>query len=51
MKSKPLTDVVCRNAKYSPDGANNKRADGAGLYLELKPSGAKKMAAEISLRR
>lgn len=42
MKSKPLTDAACRNAKYNSAGAGNKLADGGGLYLELMPSGAKK---------
>src|SRR5690606_17772528 len=37
----PLTDVKCRQAKYAPDG-KKKLFDGGGLYLELKPSGAKK---------
>ncbi|AZG13238.1 tyrosine-type recombinase/integrase [Cupriavidus pauculus] len=42
MKSKPLTDTACRNAKYNPTGSGNKLADGGGLYLELMASGAKK---------
>jgi integrase len=42
MKSKPLTDTACRNAKYNASGSGNKLADGGGLYLELMPSGTKK---------
>ncbi|MCM3608077.1 integrase arm-type DNA-binding domain-containing protein [Cupriavidus pauculus] len=37
----PLSDLQCRQAKYSADGGNRLR-DGGGLYLELLPSGAKK---------
>lgn len=37
----PLSDIQCRQAKYSPEGGNRLR-DGGGLYLELLPSGAKK---------
>lgn len=38
----PLTDVRCRQAKHSKKGEGNKLFDGAGLYLDLKSSGAKK---------
>ncbi|MEN7526500.1 integrase arm-type DNA-binding domain-containing protein [Cupriavidus sp. DL-D2] len=37
----PLSDIQCRQAKYSAEGGNRLR-DGGGLYLELLPSGAKK---------
>ncbi len=36
----PLSNTKCQNAKFSPSGAN-KLPDGGGLYLHLKPSGAK----------
>lgn len=35
-----LTNTLCRNAMYS-EGGSNKLADSGGLYLYLKPSGAK----------
>jgi integrase len=35
-----LTDLQCRTAKYV-EGANNKLADGKGLYLHLMSSGSK----------
>lgn len=35
------TDAKCEAAKYSLDGKGNKLADGAGLFLLLKPSGGK----------
>jgi hypothetical protein len=41
MKSKPLTDARCRNAKYGEAGGN-KLFDGGGLFLDLRPSGTKK---------
>ncbi|MDR3397562.1 MAG: Arm DNA-binding domain-containing protein, partial [Pandoraea sp.] len=37
----PLSDLQCRQAKYTADGGNRLR-DGGGLYLEVLPSGAKK---------
>ncbi|MDS1141696.1 integrase arm-type DNA-binding domain-containing protein [Pusillimonas sp. SM2304] len=36
----PLTDIQCRQAKYSADG-KKKLFDGGGLYLLLKASGTK----------
>ena len=42
MLSTPLTDLRCRNARYSAGGAGNKLFDGGGLFLELRASGAKK---------
>ena len=36
-----LTDVLCRQAKYSPDGKGNKLRDGDGLHLKLTPAGGK----------
>lgn len=41
MKSKPLTDAKCRNAKFDEAGGN-KLFDGGGLFLDLRPSGSKK---------
>ena len=35
-----LTNTRCKNAKYG-EGDSNKLSDGGGLYLHLKPSGAK----------
>lgn len=35
----PLTDVAVRNAK--PGDKARKMADGGGLYLEVRPTGAK----------
>ena len=35
-----LTNTQCRNAKYT-EGESNKLSDGGGLYLHMKPSGAK----------
>jgi hypothetical protein len=37
---KALTEVQCRNARFSKDG-KNKLFDGSGLYLELMPTGIK----------
>lgn len=36
----PLTEIACRRKFYDPAGGN-KLFDGEGLYLELRPSGAK----------
>ncbi|WP_241017330.1 Arm DNA-binding domain-containing protein [Paraburkholderia sp. Ac-20342] len=41
MASNRLTDVICRSAKYDPDGSK-KLFDGGGLFLELMPTGSKK---------
>ncbi len=41
MASNRLTDVICRSAKYDPNGAK-KLFDGGGLFLELMPTGTKK---------
>ncbi len=37
-----LTDTACRNALCPPDKARVRLADGAGLYLEVTPNGAKR---------
>lgn len=37
----PLTDTSCRNAKPSPDGKDIKLSDGGGLFLQVRPTGAK----------
>lgn len=37
----PLTDTAARNAKASPEGKDIKLADGGGMYLLVKSSGAK----------
>ncbi len=37
----PLTDTAVRNAKASPEGKDIKLADGGGMYLLVKSSGAK----------
>lgn len=37
----PLTDTSARNAKPSPDGKDIKLSDGGGLFLLVKPNGAK----------
>ncbi|MEL0028093.1 MAG: integrase arm-type DNA-binding domain-containing protein [Perlucidibaca sp.] len=37
----PLTDTAVRNAKPSPDGKDIKLSDGGGLFLLVKPNGAK----------
>ncbi|MDN8040404.1 Arm DNA-binding domain-containing protein [Burkholderia vietnamiensis] len=41
MKTKPLTDAKCRNARFDEAGGN-KLFDGGGLYLDLRSSGSKK---------
>ncbi|MCA8299835.1 Arm DNA-binding domain-containing protein [Burkholderia sp. AU30198] len=41
MKSKPLADAKCRNAKFDEAGGN-KLFDGGGLFLDLRSSGSKK---------
>ncbi|MFX1761406.1 integrase arm-type DNA-binding domain-containing protein [Paraburkholderia sp. A1RI-2L] len=41
MKTTPLTDARCRNARFNPIGGN-KLFDGGGLFLELRPAGTKK---------
>lgn len=42
MASNRLTDVICKSARYDPEG-NTKRKlfDGGGLYLQLMPTGSK----------
>lgn len=37
-----LTDVDCRNAACPPDKNRKRLTDGAGLYLEVAPSGSKR---------
>ena len=37
----PLSDTKCEAARFSPEGKGNKLADGGGLFLQLKPTGAK----------
>ncbi|WP_342366253.1 Arm DNA-binding domain-containing protein [Allopusillimonas ginsengisoli] len=58
----PLTDLRCRQARYSPTG-RKKLFDGGGLYLELTTAGskiwrmkyrqltAKKMRAKFRIRK
>ncbi|AIP50848.1 Arm DNA-binding domain-containing protein [Burkholderia pseudomallei] len=41
MKTKPLTDAKCRNAKFD-ETEGNKLFDGGGLFLDLRSSGSKK---------
>lgn len=41
IKIAPLTDLVCRRAKYNESGKKNRLFDGGGLYLELMKSGKK----------
>lgn len=38
----PLTDTTCRNATCPEGKARARLTDGAGLYLEVAPSGAKR---------
>ena len=42
-----LSDAKCRNIK--PTEKIQKLTDGAGLYLEIKPSGAKKWRYHLYL--
>jgi hypothetical protein len=37
----PLTDAQVRNARYNPDGTDNRLTDGGRMYLQLDKSGAK----------
>ncbi len=37
----PLSELTFRKRVYNPDGEGNRLFDGGGLYLELRPSGAK----------
>jgi Arm DNA-binding domain len=34
-----LTNTQCKNAKFNPDGKDNKLTDGGGLYLHIKDNG------------
>jgi len=34
-----LTNIKCKNVKYSSDGKGNKLSDGGGLFLHLKANG------------
>jgi hypothetical protein len=34
-----LSNQKCLSAKYNPSGKGNKLFDGAGLFLQLKPTG------------
>lgn len=34
-----LTNIQCKNAKYSPDGQGNKLSDGGGLFLHVMEKG------------
>lgn len=40
-RTAPLSELVFRKTRYSSDGKGNRLFDGGGLYLELRPSGAK----------
>jgi len=37
----PLSELTFRKRAYNPNGEGNRLFDGGGLYLELRPSGAK----------
>lgn len=40
-RTTPLAELVFRKSRYNPDGKGNRLFDGDGLYLELRPSGAR----------
>lgn len=40
-RTAPLAELVFRKSRYNPDGKGNRLFDGGGLYLELRPSGAR----------
>ena len=46
-KDTMLTDVQCRNATCSVDKKRAHLTDGAGLYLEISPAGAKRWFPKI----
>lgn len=40
-RTAPLSELTFRKSRYSADGKGNRLFDGGGLYLELRPTGAK----------
>ena len=42
MRGPMLTDADCRNASCPTDKKRHRLSDGAGLYLEVSPSGSKR---------